>query len=78
MKNVLLLLCLAVIVSTLTSVDYWRVLYVHKRGKDVKECLLTGSNRDQSQPNQFCRSLEFIAHQMGNYSRNITMIIPET
>ena len=75
MKKVLLLLGLAVIVSTRTSVDHWRVLHVHKRGKDVKECLLTGSNRNQSQPHQFCRSLEFIAHQMGNYSRNIIIIL---
>ena len=75
MKGLLLSLILAVIVNVQISSNQGRVVHVHKKGSDVNECLLTGYNPDHSQPRKFCRSLEFVAHELKIYSRNITVYL---
>ena len=70
----LLLSSVFILIITL-QVNQGRIVHVHKHGRDTKECLLTGYIPTQSQPNRFCCSLEFIAHEMGNYARNITIIL---
>ena len=76
MKGLLPSVVLAIIiVHVQISVNQATIVHVHKHGRDVKECLLTGYVHNQNQPKRSCCSLEFIALEMGNYSRNITIVL---
>ena len=64
-----------IIVYAWININQATVVHVHKRGRDEKQCLQTGYIPNQDQPRRFCHSLEFVSRELGNISRNVSIIL---
>ena len=62
-----LLLVLAVptinILSAQTTVYHDRVIHVHRKGNNTESCL-TGQEIRQGKPDQYCKTLEYVADRL--------------
>lgn len=76
MQGSLLVLVLLINFSAQTTVYHGRVICMHMKGNNSEGCLNRYQEEQINQPNQCCKTLEFIANKLGSgRSRNITIIL---
>ena len=58
-----------------TSVYHDKIIHVHKNGNNTESCLI-GQEMRQGKPDQYCKTLEFVASKLHNSgSRNVSIIL---
>lgn len=68
---------LVLLLNLVTHSVYCNLLVIHVQssGVDRMECLRAHKTNESHQPSMHCQSLEFVAEQLGNSSKNITIVI---